>query len=138
MIVRLPIQEGMRVKKGDVVAELEDTDYRADYERAVASLEAAKQRLLELEHGNRPEEISQATAELAESEAQLVELKAERDRTKRLLPKNAISQQDYEVTESKYWAMFRHVRAAATCPEADAGRPARRAHRQRPGRGPAD
>ena len=37
MIVRLPIQEGMRVRKGDMVAELEDTDYRADYERARAS-----------------------------------------------------------------------------------------------------
>ncbi len=109
MIVRLPIQEGMRVKKGDVVAELEDTDYRADYERAEASLEATKQHLLELEHGNRPEEISEATAELAESQAQLVELKAEWERTKRLLPKNAVSQQDYEVTESKYWAMYRRV-----------------------------
>lgn len=49
MIVRLPIQEGMRVKKADVVAELEDTDYRADYQRAVASLEAARQTLLELD-----------------------------------------------------------------------------------------
>ena len=47
MIVRLPIQEGMRIKKGDVVAELEDTDYRADYQRAVASLDAARQTLLD-------------------------------------------------------------------------------------------
>ncbi len=80
MIVRLPIQEGMRVKKADVVAELEDTDYRADYQRAVASLEAARQTLLELERGYRPEEIAEAKADLAESQAQLDQLKAERQR----------------------------------------------------------
>ena len=109
MIVRLPIQEGMRVKKADVVAELEDTDYRADYQRAVASLEAARQTLLELERGYRPEEIAEAKADLAESQAQLDQLKAERQRVVELLPKKAISQQDYDVTESHYWSMFRHV-----------------------------
>ncbi len=109
MIVRLPIQEGMRVKKGDVVAELEDTDYRADYEHAVACVEAARQRLLELQRGNRPEEISEAKAELAECEAQLEQLKTEYQRAKDLLPRKAISQQDYEVAESQYWAMFRRV-----------------------------
>ena len=109
MIVRLPIQEGMRVKKGDVVAELEDTDYRADYEHAVACVEAARQRLLELERGNRPEEISESQAELAECAAQLEQLKTEYQRAKDLLPRKAISQQDYEVAESQYWAMFRRV-----------------------------
>ena len=109
MIVRLPIQEGMRVKKGDVLAELEDTDYRADYEHCVAALESCKQRLLELERGFRPEEISQAKAELDESEAQMVQLKSERERARELITRKAISQQDLEVADSNYWAMFRRV-----------------------------
>ncbi len=109
MIVRLPIQEGIRVKKDDVLAELEDTDYRAEYEHCVAAEESAKQRLLELERGYRPEEISEAKAELDECEAQLVQLKSERQRSRELITRKAISQQDLEVADSNYWAMFRRV-----------------------------
>ena len=34
MIVKLHVREGVRVKKGDVLAELEDIDYKADFLRA--------------------------------------------------------------------------------------------------------
>ncbi len=37
------------------------------------------------------------------------QLKTEYQRAKDLLPRKAISQQDYEVAESQYWAMFRRV-----------------------------
>ena len=109
MILHLHFSEGMRVNKGDVLAELEDTDYQANCRRAEATLDAARQRLMQLQRGNRPEEISEAAADLAEAEAQLVELKSERDRTRRLLSENAISRQEYEQSESHYCSMVRHV-----------------------------
>ena len=62
-----------------------------------------------MERGFRPEEISQAKAELDESEAQLVQLKSERERSRELITRKAISQQDLEVADSNYWAMFRRV-----------------------------
>jgi multidrug efflux pump subunit AcrA (membrane-fusion protein) len=74
MVVKLPIEEGKRVRKGDVLAQLETDDYQADYDRAAAALEAAKQHRDELQH-NRPKEILQAQAELAEAQAQLEQLK---------------------------------------------------------------
>lgn len=109
MVRRLRIQEGQRVIKGEVLAEVEDTDYRADFDRARGIRDAAWQRLLELYYGNRPEEIAQAQAELSEMESQLPQVKAEMDRNRVLLGKNALPQQDYEVSESKYWAMFRRI-----------------------------
>lgn len=103
------IEEGMQVAKGDVLAEIESTEYRADEARAFATLELAKQRLLELERGNRPEEIEQAKAEMAEANAQLQQLEAEWKRATMLVRNKSITDQDYEISESKFQAMARRV-----------------------------
>ena len=87
MVVKLMITESQRVAKGDVLAELEDTEYRADRDRAAAALETAKQNLAELVRGFRPEEIEQTRAELAESQAQLVQLEADYKRAAELYSK---------------------------------------------------
>ena len=60
MVIKLNIQEGTRVDKGFVLAELEKVDYQAEYDHAVATAAAAKQRYLELKNGFRKEEIEQA------------------------------------------------------------------------------
>ena len=84
MILTLNVEEGRRVKKGDVLAVLESTDYEADVDRAKASVRLMRERLRELENGNRPEEIQQAEAELREAEAELVQLEADCKRTDEL------------------------------------------------------
>jgi HlyD family secretion protein len=109
MIVKLNIIESLRVKKGDELARIEDTEYRADRDRAVAALESARQNFAELQHGFRPEEIKQAEAELAESEAQLVQLEADYKRAAELLAKKVLSQEQFDSALSKYQAMQRHV-----------------------------
>src|SRR5690606_2452825 len=60
MITRLCIEEGQRVQKGDILAEIEEIEYQAEADRAQAYRDLTHQRLLELERGNRPEEIEQA------------------------------------------------------------------------------
>jgi len=109
MIVKSSILEGIRVKKGDVLAELENTDYKADCDRAKAFLEAARQKLAELERGFRPEEIAQAKAELSESEAQLVQWESSWKRASALIKTSDISDTDFEEAESRYRAMQRRV-----------------------------
>jgi len=109
MVVKMRIIESQRVKKGDVLAELEDTEYRADRDRAKAVLEAAKQQLAELERGFRPEEIEQARAELAEAQVQLVQLEADHKRAAELLSKRVLSQEQYDLALSKFKAMERRV-----------------------------
>ncbi len=109
MVVKLRITESQRVRKGDVLAELEDTEFRADRDRATAILASAKHNLEELERGNRPEEISQARAELAEAEAQQTQLAADYKRSAEMLSKKVISREAYDSSLSKYQAMERRV-----------------------------
>ena len=109
MVVKLRITESQRVAKGDVLAEMEDTEYRADRDRAKAMLESARQNLSELEQGYRPEEIGQARAELAEADAQRVQLEADYKRSAEMLAKKVISREAYDSALSKYQAMERRV-----------------------------
>jgi multidrug resistance efflux pump len=109
MVVKLLITESQRVGRGDVLAELEDTEYRSDRDRAAAALETAKQNLAELQRGFRPEEIEQTRAELAESQAQLVQLEADYKRAAQLYSKRVVSKEEYDAALSKYEAMQRHV-----------------------------
>ena len=109
MVVKLRITESQRVEKGEVLAELEDTEFRADRDRAEAVLESAQHNLAELERGSRPEEISQAEAELAEAEVQRVQLAADFKRSNELLAKKVLSREAYDLALSKYQAMDSRV-----------------------------
>jgi multidrug resistance efflux pump len=109
MIVKLQVQEGLRVKKGAVLAELEDIDYKADRDRASALLESARRRLEELQNGFRKEEIRQAREELDESRSQLQQLEAEYKRNKTLREQNVRTAEEYEITESKYLGMKHRI-----------------------------
>jgi len=108
-LLKLNIEEGRRVSKGEVLAEIDRTEYQADLARAQATFALNSQRLLELERGNRPEEIEQARAELAEFVAQVGQLEAEYKRSAQLVKNLLIPPQDFEITESKFRAMERRV-----------------------------
>ncbi len=109
MVVKLRITESQRVNKGDVLAELEDTEFRADRDRAKAMLAEAKHNLEELEHGSRPEEVGQARAELAEAEAQRVQFEADYKRAAEMLSQKVISREAYDAALSRYKAIDRRV-----------------------------
>jgi multidrug resistance efflux pump len=109
MVVKLRITESQRVGKGDILAELENTEYRADRDRAKAILESAKHNLEELEHGFRPDEIRQSKAELAEAEVQRVQLAADYQRAAEMVSKRVVSKEEYDAALSKYQAMDHRV-----------------------------
>jgi HlyD family secretion protein len=109
MVVKLRITESQLVKKGEVLAELEDTEFRADRDRAKAMLESARQTCSELERGYRTKEIDQSRAELAEAQAQRVQLEADYKRTTELLRRKVVTQEAYETALSKYEAIERRV-----------------------------
>lgn len=108
-IMSLAIEEGRRVEKGAVLAELETTEYEADVARAKAMLNAAKSRLEELERGNRPEEIAAAKAELAEAEAQRQQLLSDWKRKTQLRESRVLTENEYEQAEYQFKAMDRRV-----------------------------
>jgi multidrug resistance efflux pump len=111
MVLKLNIIEGKHVDRGFVLAELESVDYKAEMDRAKATLDGAKQRLLELEHGSRKEEIEEAGAELAEAKEQLIQLRSTWERTKRLhdLGTKVVTENEFEIAQSTFLAMVRRV-----------------------------
>jgi multidrug resistance efflux pump len=109
MIVKLDILEGRRVRKGDILAELEDTNYKLDLAHAESAMQSAKERLAELKD-MWPKEIGQAKAELDRAKAEHAQLKADFERDKELYHKQkAISQLDFELAQSKCISAERHV-----------------------------
>jgi multidrug resistance efflux pump len=100
----IPLEEGRRVEKDWILAELEDVDYKADREHAVAAREEAHQNLLELTQ-HRQKEIDQAKARLNEAEVQRKQLEVDRRRSSRLKNTNALADRDFEQADSAYLAM---------------------------------
>lgn len=95
-LIFLNVEEGRRVCKGDLLAEVDPTEYQADVSRGEASLQLARQQLLELENGFRPQEIMQAEAELREAEAQLPQLDADLARMRLLVERGVGSSADLD------------------------------------------
>ena len=101
MIVALFVEEGKRVNKGDVLAELETTEYEADFQRAQGVRDQLYYRWKELQ-GYRPEEIEQAERELAEWQSQLVQLEAEYLRAVDLSKRDVIPANELDLARSQY------------------------------------
>ena len=107
MVEKLYVEEGKRVNKGDVLAEVEKVDYLADRDHAKAVLEEARQNLLELtEH--RQKEVDQAKARWEEAAAQSRQLGLDKRRSVRLRSGGALADRDYEQADSAYQAMVEH------------------------------
>jgi len=68
-----------------------------------------RERLRELTNGNRPEEIKEAEADLQEAQAILPQLEGEYKRNAELRRRSSATQQEYELTESKYFAQLQRV-----------------------------
>ena len=77
------VEEGSRVKKGEIIARLENQDLTAARDRAAANLNAAR-------------------ATLAQAEAEAADARLNYDRQKQLLAQNLISRQDYDTAETRY------------------------------------
>ena len=111
-IASIPFEEGARVKAGDVLAELDlrplNDQLAADHAQvASATAQFEKQR-----NGNRPQDIAEAEAQLAQQRAGLIKAKADYDRRSTLVVTGALSHADFDATKSQYEAAQAQVRAA--------------------------
>jgi multidrug resistance efflux pump len=94
--------EGQWISKSEVLAELDDTEYRKKYEQAQGDYEAADNEVraarqrLSMALRNRPEEIQQARSELEEARATLMKLELDLDRNEDLKTGRAVARKDYE------------------------------------------
>ncbi len=126
-IIELNFDAGQQVEKDFVLAVLDNTEYQAEYDRILATLESSKQNLAEVEEGNRPDEKVQSKAELAEAETNLAQSEREFQRKKDLMERKIVSKEDFEAAESQYRALTKRVeRLAASSRLMDEGARAER------------
>lgn len=109
-IVKLHFGEGSHVKKGDVLAELEDIDCKADFFRAQWTAETARQQLAEAQT-SQPKEIGQSEAEMEKAKLELAQLQADFERARDLYYKQAASKTEYEEAETRFRAAEQHMRS---------------------------
>ncbi len=109
MVVKLNLEEGRRVQKGEMLAEIESIEFERDYERALAMYELSKARLLEMENGSRPEEISQAEATLAQAQEELRDIERIWRRNTELRRTNSVTEQEWQKSESQHLATLQRV-----------------------------
>jgi HlyD family secretion protein len=105
------VEEGSEVKKGEVLVRLEDTEYRAQVEQAKGNLANLQAKLLELEHGSRPQEITQADANLVQAQADLTNSKFSFDRNAALYHEGVISRADFDNAQYNYKNLQARVNA---------------------------
>jgi HlyD family secretion protein len=103
------VEKGDPVKEGQVLVRLEDDEYRAQLQQAQGQLANLQARLLELEHGSRPEEIAVARANLEQAKADMANAKITLDRTKQLTSSGVLSAQALDDAQARYDAQAARV-----------------------------
>jgi RND family efflux transporter MFP subunit len=98
-LIELPINMGDEVKKGDVVAQIDPTDFRVAVDDATANLERAE-RELDAMRVARPEEIRVAEEDVNAAKASVARAQADHNRNIGLINSNAISQREFDLTEA--------------------------------------
>ncbi|MGO8792864.1 MAG: HlyD family secretion protein [Terriglobia bacterium] len=111
------VDEGDRVKKGQVLAVLVNDDYRAAVLAARANLADKQASLEKVIHGARQQERSEALAAANEAEANMKNAQAEMQRRERLYRKGVVSREEtenfenqYSVAKARYDAALEHYR----------------------------
>jgi HlyD family secretion protein len=95
-IEALNVDEGDRVRTGEVLASLEKIYFQDTLAQMRAQLDQAEANYSKLKAGNRPEEIAQARALVAEREATLTNAQITRNRAEALLKTPAGSQKTFD------------------------------------------
>lgn len=101
-IASMFVDEGDRVKAGQVLAAIDNADFHARVSVASAQLADAEARLRRVVNGARTMERREAAAQIREAEAVLDNARAELDRREKLFRAGDISRADVDRTEREY------------------------------------
>jgi len=96
------VREGDRVRAGQVLVRLEDSEIAAQVQQAEANLQAAQARLRLLEQGARPEERAQVEAALAQARASFDTARESLARMQTLYKDGAVSKAQLDAAQLQY------------------------------------
>ncbi len=112
---RIYVEEGDTVRRGQVLAELDNSDYRAQVESAEAEVIQKRAELRKVINGARQQERGEALSSVAEAQAVMNNAKADMVRRRELFAAGVISREEedryekeYEVAKARYDEMSQH------------------------------
>lgn len=111
-ITRLHVDEGDRIKPGELLAELDQAEFLDAVHQAEAAWQARRAELLALENGSRPEEIEKARALTEAARVAVRNAEVALRRTKELAPKGAVSQEAVDNAQAGYDQAVANYQAA--------------------------
>lgn len=97
LLVNLPVKEGQKVAKGEVIGQLRQDEFKARLKSLQGQLDQSRAGLRALRAGDRPEQRLRLEAAVRAAEAKLANAQSELTRNQRLLRSNAVSRQDYDL-----------------------------------------
>jgi multidrug efflux system membrane fusion protein len=100
LIVNLPVKEGDRVAKGDLIAQLRPDDFQARLQALQGQLDQARAALRALRAGERIEERMRRESQVRAARARLQNARTEHERNARLLDRNAVARAEYDLSET--------------------------------------
>lgn len=101
-IAWIGVEKGDRVKRGQVIARLEDDEYRAQVQQAEGNLNNLKAKLAEQEHGPLPQEVSRSNADVDSAKADLENDRVTLERTRQLTRAGVLTKQNLDDAQAKY------------------------------------
>ena len=99
-IAKLYVEEGDRVELGQLIARMEDEQFRAQVNQYQAALAKAQADLAQKQTGARPEEIAEAKARVAGAEADVAEIQAKLSRAAEVLKRNQFLAQQGAISQN--------------------------------------
>ena len=101
-IVELPVEEGQSVEKNNLLARLEDADYRQRVRIDEASVHVRQSNLALTLAGTREQEIKALQQNMLDAQADLQQKKLDYDRAQRLFSEDAVSAQDRDLADTAF------------------------------------
>lgn len=111
-LVSLPVKEGQRVKKGELIAQVRKADFESRLSGLKAELDRARAGLLALRRGARPEEQRQLDAQLRAAQAKLEKTRVEFERSRTLAATGAASRTQLDADTAAYRIAQEQLKAA--------------------------
>ncbi len=88
------LEEGKQFKEGDLLARLEDVEYRSDRDQCLANLRNLEAQLKRLQMLPRPEEVPPSQAKVSEFEASVIDKRDQLRRAERLFSQRAVNEEE--------------------------------------------
>jgi HlyD family secretion protein len=111
-VIELAPVEGQHVKKGDLLARLDNAELATIVSQNRAIVKEAASRLAELKAGSRPQEIAHARENVRAQEAELGRVRKDYDRSEILYRNGAISSAQFDAAKSAFEAKAAQQKAA--------------------------